>query len=77
MDSDFAHIVTVDKPDRTLRIERVYPDGRREPFTTTRIPKQSKGSEDTFRKFALQLGENLLLDSPAARELLNLSMFAN
>jgi hypothetical protein len=72
MNYDFAHIVVIDKSTRTLRIERLYPDGRRELFTATNIPLPSGKSEDLVSKFALQLGENILLDSPAARELLGL-----
>jgi hypothetical protein len=72
MDYDFAHIVSVDKSTRALKIERLYSDGRRELLTTTNIPKPSDSSTDVVARFALQLGENLLLDSPAARELLGL-----
>ena len=72
MSYSFAHIVSIDKSTRTLKIERLYPDGRRELFTATNIPTPSDSSGDVVTKFALQLGENLLLDSPAARELLGL-----
>jgi hypothetical protein len=72
MTDDFAHIVAVDKSTRTLKIERLYPDGRRELFTATNIPLPSDSSGSVVAKFASQLGENLLLDSPAARELLGL-----
>ena len=72
MSHNFDHIVSINKSTRTLKIERLYPDGRRELFTATNIPVPSDTSEDVVEKIALQLGENLLLDSPAARELLNL-----
>lgn len=72
MEHDFAHVVVIDRTKRTLKIERFYPDGRRELFTETNIPSLSGISEDVVAKFARQLGENVLLDSPAARDLLGL-----
>jgi hypothetical protein len=73
MNDNFSHIVVVDRASRTLKVERLYPDGRRELFTITDIPKTSSDCcGDVVSVFALKLGENLLLDSPAARELLGL-----
>jgi ABC-type molybdate transport system permease subunit len=73
MSEEFAHIVSVDKQSRKLIIERLYADGRRELFTETALPDASTGlSMTTVDAFALALGENLLLDSPNARELLGL-----
>lgn len=72
MSPDFAHIVSIDRSTRTLKIERLYPDDERQLFTITSIPIPSDNSGDIVARFALQLGENLLLDSPAARELLGL-----
>jgi hypothetical protein len=72
MKNNFAHVVTVDGPTRTLKIERLYPDGRRELYTATNIPMPSSGPTGAVAKLASQLGENLLLDSPTARELLGL-----
>jgi hypothetical protein len=70
MTDPFAHLVSIDKASRKLIIERVYADGRRELFTEAAIPLEN--SEDMLQRFALQLGENLLLDSPSARELFDL-----
>lgn len=70
MRDDFAHVVTIDSSTRTLKIERLYQDGRRVLFTATNIPEISDKS--MAARFACDLGENLLLDSPAARELLGL-----
>jgi hypothetical protein len=70
MADDFAHLVSIDRASMRLIIERVYANGRRELFTEVSIP--SEKSEKIFQQFALQLGENLLMDSPSARELLDL-----
>jgi hypothetical protein len=73
MSDAFAHIVSIDMRARKLTIERLYSDGRRELLTETSMPNiASDQSQDRVRQFALELGENLLLDSPSARELLGL-----
>jgi hypothetical protein len=73
MNEIFAHIVSIDKLSRKLIIERLYPDGRRELLTETALPDASADrSTAKVDAFALSLGENLLLDSPSARELLGL-----
>ena len=73
MNDAFVHIVSIDRPSRKLTIERLYPGGRRELLTVTTLPNvPTDSASKTVDKFALQLGENLLMDSPAARELLNL-----
>jgi hypothetical protein len=73
MSDAFAHIVSIEKRLRKLRIERLYPDGRRELLTETTMPNIALDqSQEAVKQFALELGENLLLDSPSARELLDL-----
>jgi hypothetical protein len=73
MNDSFVHIVSIDKAARKLTIERLYPGGRRELLTVTTIPNiPSDRASKTVDDFALQLGENILLDSPTARELLGL-----
>lgn len=73
MKTYFSHIVEINEAERTLRIERLYPDGRRELFTEVVIPDVlSVEKRDVVSELALKLGENLLLDSPCARRLLNL-----
>jgi len=73
MNDAFAHIVSIDKLSRKLTIERLYPDGRRELLTEKTIPDIAREqSQESVTQFALELGENLLLDSPSARELLDL-----
>jgi hypothetical protein len=66
--SEFSHLVEIDEDARLLRIHRIFPDGRRHLFTETPLPPRTadpKGSE--YAEFARLLGENILLDSPAAR----------
>jgi hypothetical protein len=72
-EQNFSHLVEIDESTRSLRIHRVFPDGRRHLLTETPLPACAavpKGSQ--YEEFARQLGENLLLDSPAARRILGL-----
>ena len=68
-DPSFSHLVEIDEAARVLRIHRVFPDGRRHLYTETPLPADSKGSK--YAEFARTLGENILLDSPAARRILD------
>lgn len=71
MDSNFSHLIEVDEGARLLRIHRIFPDGRRHLFTETPLPPRMadpKGSQ--YAEFARALGENILLDLPAARRAL-------
>ncbi len=73
MDVTYSHRVDVDKVARRLTIHRVYAGGRTELYTEMDLPARTiDDSEEAFRAFSCLLGENLLLDSPAARELLGL-----
>lgn len=65
---NFSHLIEIDESARLLRIHRVFADGRRHLFTETPLPSDSKGSK--YAEFARVLGENILLDSPAARRIL-------
>lgn len=67
---DFSHLIEIDESARMLRIHRIFPDGRRHLFTETPLPP--RGTEATgsqHAEFARVLGENILLDSSAARGL--------
>ncbi len=73
MAKQFNHLVEIDEKVKRLTIYRVFEDGRKELFTHVDIPDlASTKDEEKLRKFALQLGENLLIDSPIARRLLGL-----
>lgn len=67
-DLNFSHLVEIDEAARLLRIHRVFPDGRRHLFTETPLPSDVSGSK--YAEFARLLGENILLDLPAARRIL-------
>jgi hypothetical protein len=67
---EFSHMVEIDEEDRVLRIHRVFSGGRRQLFTETTIPPDASGPN--LSKFAHTLGENILLDSPAARRILGI-----
>jgi hypothetical protein len=65
------HFVHIDLGARELQIFRVLSDGQKELYTAITLP-ESSGWTEKFESFAKQLGENLLLDSPVARKLLDL-----
>jgi hypothetical protein len=65
------HLLQIDEQSRELRIYRVDSSGQRTLFTSTSLPS-SKGWSEALEKFAKQIGENVLMDSPAARKLLKL-----
>jgi len=71
MPEDFAHVVAIDRDSRKLSIARLYADGRRVFLTSVALPAP-ESSAAVINKFTLELGENILLDSSAARDLLRL-----
>lgn len=73
MNPKYSHLVEIDERTRALIVQRVYADGRKELFTQVDLPTATtSASKKSLDEFCQVLGENLLLDSPAARELLNL-----
>ena len=65
---DFSHVVTIDEDARKLVIYRVFENGEKSLYTSVEIPENL--DDESARKLAKTLGENLLVDSPAARRLL-------
>jgi hypothetical protein len=67
----YDHLVHIDEATREVVIYRVDAEGRRSLYTRAPLPstEEWKPEVDAFAKL---LGENLLMDSPAARKLLNL-----
>jgi hypothetical protein len=66
----FDHIVKFSDANRKLAIYRRYENGREELFTSIEIPLITlKSDRDKFEDFAKQLGENIIIDSPSARNL--------
>jgi hypothetical protein len=68
MMSSFDHLVDVDEQNRTVRITRLYSDGRRQLFTEMHIPEERTKAVEA--ELLQRLGENILLDSPTGRALL-------
>jgi hypothetical protein len=69
--SDFSHLIDIDESARLLRIHRVFPDGRKQLFTETPLPpRTTDAGGPQYLEFARMLGENILMDSPAARRAL-------
>ena len=72
-DSTFSHLVDIDEEKRRLIIYRVFPDGRKQLYTEATLPRSAVNSDDsTLAHFARTLGENILMDSPAARRVIGL-----
>lgn len=70
-DLDFSHLIEIDESARMLRIHRIFPDGRKHLFTETPLPSLTADQNGSkYAEFARLLGENILLDSPAARRAL-------
>jgi hypothetical protein len=73
MSQKYSHLVEVDEHARKLIVQRVYADGRKELFTQVDLPATTASAKKkSLDEFCRKLGENLLLDSPAARKLLSL-----
>ena len=67
------HKVIIDENSKTIIINRIMPDGSEHLFTSAKLPSgNAQDNWEEFESFAKQLGENILLDSPVARKLLNL-----
>ena len=68
-----SHLVQIDG-EGTLSIYRVYPDGADKQFYTSIALPRKKIQEDKegFEQFARILGENILMDSPQARDALGI-----
>ncbi|MFZ5595333.1 MAG: hypothetical protein ACOY4D_13980 [Pseudomonadota bacterium] len=69
----FSHLVEVDEVTRRLTIYRVFANGEKQLFTQVDLPlKTVNEDEKGFEEFSRMLGENLLIDSPVARKLLDI-----
>jgi hypothetical protein len=67
--SEFTHVVEVDLPERRVKVWRLFDDGRRQFFTEVHFVD---GMPSDAEKILLQqIGEDILLDSPSGRSLLN------
>jgi hypothetical protein len=70
---NYSHMLEIDEEKRVLIISRVFKDGTKQLFTYVNLPEKTYSDDESgFREFSKTLGENLLIDSPAARRLLGL-----
>jgi hypothetical protein len=67
----FDHLVRFDETTRELFVYRIDAHGGKSLLTKSPLPKGSGWGAD-LHEFAKLLSENLLMDSPAARRLLEL-----
>ncbi|WP_372393152.1 hypothetical protein ACCQ05_05410 [Xanthomonas sp. NCPPB 3582] len=68
---EHSHLVYVDEELRKLIIYRVTAEGKKTLLTDVALPSKQGWSID-LEQIAKQLGENLLMDSPAVRRLLEI-----
>lgn len=68
--SEFTHVVEVDLPERRVKIWRLFDDGRRQ-FFTDDVHFVDGIQSDAEKSLLQQVAENILLDSPSGRSLLN------
>lgn len=69
---NYAHLIEVDEAGRSLTIYRVW-DTERQLFTSVTLPDATWDTgRQAIEEFCRKLGENLLFDSPSARELLGI-----
>ncbi|MGB9102286.1 MAG: hypothetical protein WCC51_16800 [Stenotrophomonas indicatrix] len=66
----YDHLVCVDEDAQELVVFRVGADGKRTLFTRVALP-QVEGWSAELQDLAKALGENLLIDSPVIRRILN------
>jgi hypothetical protein len=72
-DPVFSHLIEIDEARRQLRIYRLLSDGSRQLYTEVDLPVvKSDADKALLDKFFHMLGENILLDSPTARRMLNI-----
>jgi hypothetical protein len=67
---EFTHVIEVDLPERRVKIWRLFEDGRRQFFTEVHFVEGMQ--RDAENLLFQQISENILLDSPSGRALLNL-----
>ncbi|HEX4178477.1 MAG TPA: hypothetical protein VHY57_08570 [Rhizomicrobium sp.] len=68
----YNHLIEINETDRTLTIYRLR-GSEKELYTRTDIPDVIWDQEqDEMKTFCRRLGENILLDSPQARKLLQI-----
>lgn len=70
---NFSHVVSIDSEKKLLQIYRLFDDSKKEFLTECSIDGISaQNNWDKFAQFAQQLGENILMDSPSARQVMDI-----
>ena len=73
MINEFSHLIEMNYEENKITIYRVFSDGERQLYTSTNFPAINfDRNKEEFFLFAQNLGENILLDSPAARKIFGL-----
>ena len=68
-----SHLIQVDARKREIVILRIDSDGTKTLFTSTTLPDIDVNVDmQKFKEFAQELGENILLDSPAIQKIYGL-----
>jgi hypothetical protein len=71
--SSYSHLVDIDEENGQLIIHRVFSDGKKQLYTEVKLPERRINLDDSaFANFARMIGENILMDSPAARRALDI-----
>ncbi len=69
----FSHLIEIDESSRQVKIYRVFHDGEKQLYTETVLPAKTLDEDRKgFEEFTRILGENILIDSPAARRVLGI-----
>ena len=70
--TNYCHLIEIDEKERLLTIYRVN-EAERQLYTSVKLPEGNwRENPKIFHEFCKTLGENILLDSPLARNLLGL-----
>lgn len=71
--AQYSYLVEIDEGSRTLSIYRISDDGKRQFYTSVKLPTSSyTESPERYQEFFKLFGENLILDSPQGRRCLGI-----
>ena len=70
---EFSHSIEIEEKSRQVKIYRTFPDGRKQFYTQIELPAGSVVTDrPAYETLFRMLGENLLLDSPTARRMMQI-----
>ena len=71
--TEFVHLVRFDEVRSVAIVDRLFPDGSTHLFVEIPLGKDQKsGNNETPMAAALRIGEDIMIDSPVARRILNI-----